>query len=282
MSSGGDGSRMGWVCRGRVLPLSAPVVMGILNTTPDSFSDGGRHHAFDDAVARGRQLAAEGAAILDIGGESTRPGFTPVDAAEERRRTIPVIRALRAAHPDRLISIDTMKADVAEAAMDAGADIINDVSGLSDPRMADVARASGAGLVLMHGYACHVGAPRDIGPDGLGAWVEAGLVRLLRVAREAGLAAAQLVVDPGFGFGKRHGENADVLRAVPALAAACGRPVLIAGSRKHFVTGMYPDAGGDRLAASVAFACEARRLGGLIFRVHDVMETCNALGIALQ
>ena len=155
-----------WICRGRVVTLARPVVMGILNVTPDSFSDGGRYAGVEAALAHAARMLEEGAAILDVGGESTRPGFTPVGAAEELRRVLPVVRELRRAFPDCMISIDTMKSRVAEAALAAGADIVNDVAGLADPRMAAVVRDAGAGYVLMHGYAEHVGAPRSAGPGG--------------------------------------------------------------------------------------------------------------------
>ena len=271
-----------WECRGRALTLTRPVVMGILNVTPDSFSDGGKHFGLDQALAHGRWLLADGAAIVDIGGESTRPGFTPVSAEEEIRRVIPVVKGMREAFPDCFISVDTMKATVAEAAIEAGADIINDVSGAADPRMLDVVRDTGAGLVLMQGYAVHVGYPREAQPGKLGRWVVDGLKQLVDEAVGRGIPAMRLVVDPGFGFGKRHAENAEVLKAVPEMVSACRHPVLIGGSRKHFVNGMYPEEGGDTVAASVRFAVDAYKLGGNIFRVHDVVETCRAFTIPLQ
>ena len=271
-----------WVCRGRVLTLTQPVVMGILNVTPDSFSDGGQHFGLDRALEHGRRLFDEGATILDIGGESTRPGFTPIGEKEEMDRVIPVVKAMKQAFPDRFISVDTMKAAVAEAAIEAGADIINDVSGLADPRMLAVARTTGAGLVLMQGYLVHVGYPRPAHAGKLGRWVVEELKRFMEDVVRRGVSATRLVVDPGFGFGKRHAENAEVLRAVPELAAACRQPILIGGSRKHFLSGMYPEEGGDAVAASVRFAVDAHKLGGKIFRVHDVVETCRALAIPLE
>lgn len=277
-----DVVEMRWQCRDRVLTLSRPVVAGILNMTPDSFSDGGRCGSVDHAVALSAEMLAAGAVIVDVGGESTRPGFIPVEAEEEKRRTIPVMRALRAAFPTVFLSIDTMKADVAAAAVDAGADIINDVSGLADPCMVDVVRASGVGLVLMHGYAYHVGERREVEPGALGGWVADGLRRLLDEVVEQGIPLEQTVIDPGFGFGKRHAENREVLHALPSIAAVCGRPLFIGGSRKHFVNGLHPEAGGDTVAASVAFANAACLLGGKVFRVHDVLETCRALCVALQ
>lgn len=271
-----------WVCRGRVLTLTQPVVMGILNVTPDSFSDGGQHFGLNRALEHGRRLFHEGAAILDVGGESTRPGFTPIGAEEEINRVVPVVKAMREAFPDRFISVDTRKASVAEAAIEVGADIINDVSGLADPRMLDVARGTGAGLVLMQGYSVHVGYQRDAQPGKLGSWVVEELKQLVEEALRRGVSETSLVVDPGFGFGKRHAENAEVLRAVTELAVAFRQPILIGGSRKHFLRGMYPEEGGDAVAGSVRFAVDAYRLGGKIFRVHDVVETCRAFAVPLE
>ena len=264
------------------MTLTRPVVMGILNVTPDSFSDGGAHAGIEAALEHAGRMIRDGAGIIDIGGESTRPGFTPVGADEELRRVVPVVRETRAAFPDCVISIDTMKACVAEACVEAGADIINDVSGLSDGRMIDVVRGTGAGLVLMHGYAEHVGRPRAAQPGGLGRWMVAGTKALFEAALAGGIADETLCLDPGFGFGKKREENGEVLKAVPELVALCGRPVLIGGSRKHFVNGLYPEAGGDTVKASVRFAVDARRLGGKVFRVHDVVETCAALDVALE
>ncbi|MGI5868174.1 MAG: dihydropteroate synthase [Kiritimatiellia bacterium] len=271
-----------WPCRDRTVTLACPAVMGILNVTPDSFSDGGKHDDLDAALAHAARMLEEGAAILDVGGESTRPGFTPVPAEEEKRRLLPVVRELRRAFPDCVISIDTMKASVAEATLEAGADIINDVAGLADPRMAAVVRDTGAGYVLMHGYAEHAGAPRAEGPGRLGAWMAEGTERLLARALAGGIARERIVLDPGFGFGKKRAENAEALQAVPLLIQRFGLPMLIGASRKHFVNGLHPEAGGDAVKASVAFAVDALRLGGRIFRVHDVLESCTALANALQ
>ena len=271
-----------WNCRGRVLTLTRPLVMGILNVTPDSFSDGGRHNGLDQAVAHTGRMLQEGAGIIDVGGESTRPGFTPVDVEEELRRVVPVIREIRKVFPDCVLSVDTMKAAVAQAALDAGADLVNDVSGSADPNMLDVVRTTGAGLVLMHGYAEHVGKPRTAKSGELGRWMVDGLRAILDEALAKGIPEQNICVDPGFGFGKRQGDNAEVLKAVPELVAVCGRPVLIGGSRKHFVNGLYPDEGGDLVKASVRFAVDALKRGGKVFRVHDVLETCAGINVALE
>lgn len=270
-----------WVCRDARVGLDKPVFMGILNVTPDSFSDGGTHNAcIDDALAHAQKMLDEGARIIDIGGESTKPGFVPVPAEEEMRRVVPVVKALRDMAPDVVISVDTMKAAVAESVMRAGADIINDVAGLADPRMAAVARDTGAGLVLMHGYAAHVGAEAKPAPGGFGRWVIEGLTALADSATRAGIAPERLCVDPGFGFGKKMAENGEVLDAVPALVAACPLPVLIGGSRKHFVSTLFP---ADSVAkSSAAFALKAYAAGGKIFRVHDVIETCILFAAHVQ
>lgn len=268
--------------KGRVMTLEKPVVMGILNVTPDSFSDGGKYANIEAALEHAARMLAEGATIIDIGGESTRPGFKPVSEEEEARRVIPAVREVRAAFPECVISVDTMKAGVAEAAVEAGADIVNDVSGLADPRMVDVVLGTGSGLVLMHGYREHTGAPRPATPGNLGRWMVNEISALLEETVARGVARESISLDPGFGFGKKREENGELLKSMPELVAACGRPVLIGGSRKHFVNGLYPEAGGDVVAASVRFAVDALRLGCKIFRVHDVVETCVALGIALK
>lgn len=264
------------------MALSQPVVMGILNVTPDSFSDGGQYIGQEAAIAHAGEMLAAGAAIVDIGGESTRPGFSPVDVREEMRRVVPAVHAIRTAHPHSVISVDTMKVAVAEAALDAGADIINDVSGPSNPRMFDIVRDAGAGLVVMHGYRAHLTGVCDGDPDTLGMRVAAGLRALLDEAEAKGIDLECVCVDPGFGFGKKGGENGALLRAVPQILSCCGRPVLIGASRKHFVNGLYPDEGGDAVRASLRFAADALKAGGKIFRVHDVVETCAALSIAVE
>ena len=246
-----------------------PAVMGIVNATPDSFSDGGAHATPAAAVAWARALVDAGADLFDVGAESTRPGFSPVPAGTEAARLLPVVRALHEAFPEVPISVDTRKASVARAALEAGAAIVNDVSSLEDPAMAPLVRETGAGLVLMNGWREHCGAFRGAAPGALGAWVADGLAAARARAHRAGLSDKSLCLDPGFGFGLRGGENAEVLRALPGLVAAARPcPVLVGPSRKHFLAGMYPEARGDRDAATALFCAEAVRAGASILRVH--------------
>lgn len=267
-----------WICRGHTLapPPGRPAVMGILNCTPDSFSDGGRYVERDRAVERGLSLAAEGAEILDIGGESTRPGADPVDEAEEIRRTAGVVREL-AAQTDCLLSIDTRKAPVARAALEAGAHIVNDVSACSaDPAMIGLLRESSAGVVLMHMR----GTPRTMQTapeygDCVGE-IRDFLRRRLNALCDAGVDPRRVILDPGIGFGKTLEHNLALLRSVAALESA-GRPILIGASRKSFLGVLLGREVGDRLAGSLAVALAAARGGAFALRVHDVKETCDAL-----
>ena len=254
-----------------------PAVMGIVNATPDSFSDGGAHATPAEAVAWARGLVDAGADLLDVGAESTRPGYSPVPADEEERRLVPVVAALRAALPGVPISADTRKASVARAALDAGADVVNDVSSLEDPDMAALVRERGAGLVLMNGWPEHNGAPRDAAPGGLAAWVLRGLRAARARALAAGIAEEALCLDPGFGFGLKGADNAEVLRGLADIVAGCAPcPVLVGPSRKHFLAAQYPEADGDRDRATALFCAEAVRAGARILRVHAVA----ALGTA--
>ncbi len=257
--------------------------MGILNATPDSFSDGGvfsfdgaqDRQGLEKAVERSLEMVEEGADIIDIGGESTRPGAEPVQALEEIERTVPIIGKLRE-QSDCLISIDTQKAEVARAAVAAGADIINDVSALADPDMAAVAAETGAGLILMHMQ----GSPETMQdhPDYFDAVSE---VRNFLEARMAfavarGVAQAQVVLDPGIGFGKNDEHNFALLRGIPELAMA-GRPVLIGASRKSLIGRLLSREVDDRLAGSLALAVFSVMRGAHILRVHDVKESCDAI-----
>jgi len=253
--------------------------MGVLNVTPDSFSDGGAYSSVDAAVSRGLCMVEEGAVIVDVGGESTRPGAEEAPRDEEMRRTLPVIDALRQ-RSDVAISIDTRKADVAREAVRAGAGIINDVSALThDERMAGVAAESGAGVVLMHMR----GRPRTMQEDpvyeDVVAEVAAYLAGRLEVCRQAGIEWDALAIDPGIGFGKTVGQNLDLLAGIPALARL-ERPVLIGLSRKSFLgrlTGREVD---DRVNAGVAaHTCTVLR-GVHIVRTHDVKETRDAIIVA--
>lgn len=268
--------------------------MAILNLTPDSFSDGGSYPTVGAAVARAAAAVTEGAEILDLGGESTRPGADPVDAAEQSRRILPVLRAIRAdrAFDGVAITVDTTLAAVAEAALDAGADGVNDVSaGEDDPGMLPLVAARGAGLVLMHrlrrpaadSYSDrYVEAP--VYPGGVVAGVRRFLEDRCRAAAAAGMAPGAVAVDPGLGFGKTVEQNLELVRACGRIQGAIGRPLLGAASRKSFV-GVASGLGRDseprrRVAGSVAVALEMWRRGVRIFRVHDVREHAEALRAA--
>lgn len=251
--------------------------MGVLNVTPDSFSDGGSFLDRDAAVAHALELAALGADIIDVGGESTRPGAESVGIDEEMRRVLPVIRGLRA-RSDVLISIDTSKAAVAEAAMEAGADIINDVTALlGDPAMPGVAARTGAGVVLMHMQ----GEPRTMQQsphyDDVVAEVAEFLRQRIDAAVGCGIAVENLAIDPGIGFGKKPEHNRALLQNLPVLVDL-DRPVLVGVSRKSFLAwlGDAP-AIEDRFWPGVALTSYCRELGARIFRVHDPKPHREAL-----
>ena len=251
--------------------------MGVLNVTPDSFSDGGRFSGPEAAVEHGLRMESEGAEILDIGGESTRPGASPVDADEELRRVLPVVRALRG-QSGALLSIDTTKAVVARACLDEGVDILNDISALTaDPGMPALAARERCGVVLMHMR----GTPRTMqsAPDyrDVVGEVEAYLESRLRAAGDAGIDPARVALDPGIGFGKTFEHNR-LLLAATARFAAVGRPLLVGVSRKSFLgaAAEAPDVS-QRLWPGVAMTAFCRGQGARIFRVHDIRENLHAL-----
>jgi dihydropteroate synthase len=256
-----------------------------VNVTPDSFSDGGAFFSADAAIAHCERLLAEGADVLDIGGESTRPqGATPVSAEEERRRVVPVVREARRRWPDSLLSVDTVKGDVAAAALDEGADIINDVSGLRlDPRVGEMCVRAGAGLVLMHsrGTVSDMGtyAHADYGPDAVGE-VYDELIGRVRAAAEIGVADECIAVDPGIGFAKRSWLSLALLAELPTLVA-WGYPVVVGVSRKRFIgeiTGVRTPS--ERVMGSVGANVVALARGARLFRVHDVRAARQALDVA--
>ena len=253
------------------------LIMGVLNVTPDSFSDGGQYLTPHAAVAHALAMEAEGADILDIGGESTRPGAMAVPAEEEMRRIIPVVRAVRE-QTRCAISVDTMKASVAAAAMAAGADIINDVSGLcADPDMAAAAARTGAGLVLMHMQGTPANMQHRPAYTDVIAEVRASLRRSMEAALAAGVAAESIVLDPGIGFGKTLEHNLTILRD-PAAFSLAGRPVLLGVSRKSFLGKILgPGEPAARRWPTVALTSFARERGARIFRVHEVRENVHAL-----
>ncbi|CED90911.1 dihydropteroate synthase [Actinomyces succiniciruminis] len=261
------------------------LVMGIINVTPDSFSDGGRWDTTELAVAHGRQLLAQGADILDIGGESTRPGATPVTVAQEQDRVLPVVRALAAG--GAVVSVDTLHAETADAAVAAGAHIINDVSGgLADPDMHRVVAAAGVVYICQHwrGTPETMDALTDYGPDGVVAGVEAELRSRLDELLAAGARPEQIVLDPGLGFAKTHSQSWQLLAATGRLVADLGRPVLIGASRKRFLAAAtVPEAAPDPLArdaATVATTSLAAAAGAWAVRVHEVPANRDAVRTA--
>jgi dihydropteroate synthase len=261
------------------LSLDRPRIMGIVNVTPDSFSDGGRHNSAEAAIAHGLSLAAEGADILDVGGESTRPGSERVPVEDELRRVIPVIEGLRA-KTDKLISIDTRKAEVMRRAADAGADILNDVSALThDPAALDVAAESGLPVMLMHAQ----GDPKTMNDDPQYSDVVLDvfdfLEQRIRACVAAGIPKSRLIADPGIGFGKHLHHNVAVLNAM-SLYHGLGVPVLLGASRKKLI-GQISNVEDPqrRVPGSIAAALHSISQGVQIVRVHDVADTRQALDV---
>jgi dihydropteroate synthase len=256
--------------------LSRPLVMGIVNVTPDSFSDGGHHASTAAAIAHALQLIADGADILDIGGESTRPGAAEVSEQEELDRVLPVIEGLRGISVP--ISIDTYKPEVMRAALAAGASMVNDVNALQAEGALEAVANSDAAVCLMHKQ----GSPQNMQqqPQYLDVVTEVGSFLLKRVAsaKAAGIARNRIVIDPGFGFGKTLVHNLDLLRELDTLCGL-GLPLLAGLSRKSMLGALTGREVGDRVAASVAAAVLAAQRGAAIVRVHDVRETADALKV---
>ena len=259
----------------------APVVMGVLNVTPDSFSDGGRYTAQAAALAQARLMLEEGASIIDIGGESTRPGALPVPDEAQRARVLPVIEALR--HDlggGFAISIDTRSADVAAAALEAGVDLVNDVSAAADPRMLEVVATHRAGIVLMHMQ----GTPEtmQIAPSYADVTTEVidFLAARADAALGAGIARERIVLDPGIGFGKTRSHNLTLLRELPRIVAL-GFPVLLGTSRKRFMGAICRETSPQELmGATCATTALGTAAGVRAFRVHDVKPNRQALEVA--
>jgi dihydropteroate synthase len=257
--------------------LRRPAVMGIVNVTPDSFSDGGAHRDPDAAATAARRMLDEGAAIVDVGGESTRPGSEGVTVDEELRRVVPALERLEGLP----VSIDTAKAEVARRALALGAELVNDVTALGDPRMGDVVAEAGAYVCLMHMQ----GEPRtmqlDPGYDDVAGEVAAFMEERLRRAVAAGIPEEHVCIDPGIGFGKTPAQNFELVRRLDVLLAL-GRPVLVGLSRKSSLGRLFdPDARVGPLAASLGAAVAAYDRGASIFRVHDVREHVQALAAAV-
>jgi dihydropteroate synthase len=253
--------------------------MGVVNVTPDSFSDGGRYVAPAAAIARGVEMVAEGADVVDVGGESTRPGSDPVPAGDEIERVVPVISALAREIPAVPISIDTRKAGVAAAAIDAGASVVNDVSGGRDPGMFDVVREREAALVLMHMR----GEPKTMQEhptyrDVVGE-VREHLRGRVEAAELAGVAAERIAVDPGIGFGKDLAHNLELLRRIDALAEL-GRPILVGPSRKRFIGTILDLPEDQRVEGTIGAVVWSVSRGAHVVRVHDVREVVRAVRVA--
>jgi dihydropteroate synthase len=262
----------------RTIRLDQPQVMGIVNVTPDSFSDGGRFEEPGAAAAAGSMMAAEGAAIIDVGGESTRPGARPVWEGDEIERIVPVIEQLAAS--GTAVSADTRKADVMTAALSAGAQLINDVSALThDGRAAGIVAAAGVPVVLMH----HQGSPESMQADPryddvlveVYLWLE----ERIEAAVAAGIDRSRILVDPGFGFGKTVAHNLELMNGL-AMLHGLGCPIVLGASRKRTIGALANEAPADRrLGGSLAFALKAVEQGAQIVRVHDVPETVQALKV---
>ena len=261
---------------GRTLDLSRPRVMGILNVTPDSFSDGGRYADPARALDHARAMLADGADVVDVGGESTRPGAAAVDEAAEIARVVPVIEAL--AREGAIVSVDTMKPGVMRAAIAAGAAIVNDVRALEEEGALEAVASGGAAVCLMHMRGTPATMQSAPGYRDVVAEVREFLVSRARACEAAGIARDRIVVDPGFGFGKTREHNLDLLAGLPAIAAA-GYPVLAGLSRKSTLGAITGRPEGERAASSVAAALLAVERGAAIVRVHDVRETVDALAV---
>ena len=269
-----------WRCRDHTFELGRrTLVMGIVNVTPDSFSDGGLFADREAAVAHGARLADEGADLVDVGGESTRPGSDPVSVEEEMARVIPVIEGLRAARPDVVVSVDTRRAAIATAALRAGAAVVNDVSAGRDPQMFEAVRGAGAGMVLMH----MLGEPKTMQDapryEDVVSEVHEFLRERVEAAIFAGVPQECLAVDPGIGFGKNLDHNLALLRATPMLSDLSAA-LVVGASRKRFLGALTAtEAVSDRLEASLAAAAWAAAHGADVLRVHDVAPTVRGLRV---
>jgi dihydropteroate synthase len=256
-------------------------LMGVVNVTPDSFSDGGRYLDPDEAVRHGIELAQQGAEILDVGGESTRPGAAPVGAEEELRRVLPVIEGLADAQTGAQTSIDTSKAIVAARAVEAGATLVNDVTALrGDPEMVEVVASAGVEVCLMHMLGDPRTMQRDPRYDDVVTDIKSFLEERMRFAVERGIDESRITLDPGIGFGKTPQHNLDLIRRLGEIVAL-GRPVVVGASRKSFlgkITGRVDPA--ERVAATVAINVMAYERGARVFRVHDVAPSYDALAVA--
>jgi dihydropteroate synthase len=269
-----------WRLRDRTLtPGDPPLIMGIVNATPDSFSDGGRFLDTDAAVAQALRLAEQGADLLDIGGESTRPGAHPVSLEEELSRVLPIIRCL-AAQTTLPLSVDTSKAEIARQALEAGAHIINDITALQgDPAMPEVARTYQAGVLLMHMQGTPATMQANPHYDEVVTEVAAFLEARLQACADVGIAGSQVVLDPGIGFGKTPEQSITAIARLAELESF-GLPLLVGASRKRFIDRILPAPPDRRLGGSIAAHLVAVMGGAAIIRAHDVAETVQALRVA--
>lgn len=267
-----------WRCRDRVFDISErTLLMGIVNVTPDSFSDGGRTLEPSAASARARQMAAEGADLIDLGAESTRPGSAPVPAGEQIRRLQPVLETL--SDDPVCISVDTSSPEVAEMALGLGARVVNDVTALGDPAMAAVVKGAGAGLVLMHMVGTPATMQQDPRYDDVATEVQTWLADRLATAKAAGIEPDAIVLDPGIGFGKLARHSLELIARLDRIVAI-GRPVLIGISRKSFLGKPLDLPADERLEAGLAATAIAVHHGARIVRTHDVIATLRAVRAA--
>ena len=263
---------------GRVLTYDKMCVMGILNITPDSFYAGSRVPVLDDVLTRAGQMLEQGAQILDIGGESTRPGSDSVDGEEERRRVLPVVAALRKKYPEAILSVDTYRADTAEAALEAGADIINDISAMeADPHMLDVAVRTKAPIILMHMRGTPKNMQQNCQYQDVVQEVAVYLAERAQLLRECGVGRDKIILDPGIGFAKDVEQNLRLMRDLHVLTSF-GYPVLLAASRKSTIGAVLGGVPADeRLEGTIATSLQAVYAGAQMVRVHDVLENVRAI-----
>jgi dihydropteroate synthase len=266
---------------GRLISGPDPVLMGILNVTPDSFSDGGEFFGVEPAVAQAEKMLDEGAYMIDIGGESTRPGSDPVSLEEELRRVLPVVQGILGARPEAIVSTDTYRASTAEAVLDAGARVVNDITALrGDPKMAGLVAERGCPVVLMHMLGEPKSMQRDPRYEDVVREVRDFLAGRAEYAASAGVREENVILDPGVGFGKTLRHNLELLNGFNVFVEL-GFPVLIGASRKSFL-GKIPGSedAGDRLFGTVATSVMAYEQGATLFRVHDVRANKEALEVA--
>jgi dihydropteroate synthase len=267
-----------WAVRGFDVRVDRPLVLGVINLTPDSFSDGGIFADPGAALARAERMFEDGADLVDVGGESTRPGAGSVDSTEEWSRIGPVVEAL--ALRGIPVSVDTTKADVAQRAVDGGAAVLNDVSGLRhDPGLADVAAGSGSGLIVMHMRGTPRTMQNDVEYDDLVGEVRDALALSMQVACDRGCSPEQLVVDPGIGFGKSTEGNLELIAGIGRLLDLA-RPILVGASRKSFIGAILDVPVEQRMEGTIAACLSALERGARLFRVHDVLPVRRALDVA--